>query len=231
MTDRPAADRVEEALSEYPEGAVVRIEDAGPIERAYSEAMHEDCDGAPPGHPLADHSPWSGSDLEGVEPWPSFVARLARHGLSITLDAVRSTAPATGPGLDAGEGPYKLPAYDALHDWQDRATAYSEALIAVGHHPTGKHESPGQYDSDSALACTAPGCLAALRAATEARSTGGVDEVGELREALEGELAGTAEWADHYTVEIPITLARRLRAALATTQPEHRDAGEERGDG
>lgn len=61
----------------------VRIEDFDPIERSYCEAQHELCDELPPGHPLAAHSPWSGSDLDGVEPWTDFVARLARHGLAI----------------------------------------------------------------------------------------------------------------------------------------------------
>ncbi len=78
---------------------VVRIENMTPIERAYAEAMHEDCGESPAGHPLADHSPWSGSDLDGVESWDDFTVRLARHGLTLTLDAARSVPsdrPASG---------------------------------------------------------------------------------------------------------------------------------------
>lgn len=72
------------AASGYPEGAVVRVEDMGPVERAFAEAEHERCeDGSP--HPLAAHSPWSGGDLDGGEPWSAFMDRLARHGLSLTL--------------------------------------------------------------------------------------------------------------------------------------------------
>jgi hypothetical protein len=74
-------------LREHPEGAVVRVEDMGPVERAYAEAMHEDCPEEPKGHPLSDHSPWSGGDLDGTEPWDAFVDRLARHGLTLTLAA------------------------------------------------------------------------------------------------------------------------------------------------
>jgi hypothetical protein len=82
----------------YPEDAVVRIEDFGPIERAYAEAMHEDCpDGDP--HPLSDHSPWSGGDLDGAEPWEAFTDRLARHGLVLALAA--SQEPESRGTLDA----------------------------------------------------------------------------------------------------------------------------------
>lgn len=68
---------------------VFHIESMGPVERAYAEAMHEGCTDGPE-HPLSAHSPWSGSDLDGVELWSEFTAKLARHGLTIvsahTLD-------------------------------------------------------------------------------------------------------------------------------------------------
>lgn len=63
---------------------VDRVEDMGPVERAFSEAMHEGCDDGGP-HPLSDHSPWSGGDLDGVETWAEYTARLARHGLTLSL--------------------------------------------------------------------------------------------------------------------------------------------------
>jgi hypothetical protein len=87
----PATPDTGEAGARYPDDAVVRVEDMGPVERAYAEAMHEDCtDG--PSHPLSDHSPWSGGDLDGTEPWPSFMARLERHG--VVLAATRREPPA-----------------------------------------------------------------------------------------------------------------------------------------
>jgi hypothetical protein len=78
----------------------VRIEDMGPLELAYAEAMHEGCEDGPP-HPLELHSPWSGSDLDGVETWYEFTARLARHGLTIeaivTLSPPSKEPPMTDP--------------------------------------------------------------------------------------------------------------------------------------
>jgi hypothetical protein len=53
--------------------------------------MHEDCWEQPPGHPLSQHSPWSGSDLDGIESWDDFVARLARHGLVLASQPVPET--------------------------------------------------------------------------------------------------------------------------------------------
>lgn len=70
---------------EYPVGSIVRVADMGPVERAWAEAEHEGCPEAPDGHPLSAHEPWSGGDLDGVETWASFEARLARHGLTLAL--------------------------------------------------------------------------------------------------------------------------------------------------
>lgn len=62
---------------------IERIEDFGPIELAFAEALHEFCNEEPVGHPLAHHSPWMGADLDGVPTWAQLTERLARHGLEI----------------------------------------------------------------------------------------------------------------------------------------------------
>lgn len=75
------------SIEEYPAGTVLRVEDMNPVHRAFAEAEHEDCPEEPPGHPLSAHAPWTGGDLDGVETWESFVARLARHGLTLAIEA------------------------------------------------------------------------------------------------------------------------------------------------
>ena len=56
--------------------------DMGPLERAYAEAHHELCDEGEP-HLLSAHEPWSGDEIG--EPWDDFMARLARHGLTLSF--------------------------------------------------------------------------------------------------------------------------------------------------
>lgn len=96
---------------------IVRVEDMGPVERAWAEAMHEECAEPPAGHPLADHSPWSGGDLDGVMTWEEFTALLARHGLVIAFDD--SPIDVRGPAPTAAE----------LRRWRER-------LIAAGVDPS-----------------------------------------------------------------------------------------------
>lgn len=73
-------------VEHYPEGSIVRVADMDPVERAFAVAEHETCEEFPIGHPLTDHEPWSGGDLDGVETWRSFTDRLSRHGLTIVLE-------------------------------------------------------------------------------------------------------------------------------------------------
>lgn len=51
---------------------------------------------------------------------------------------------------------------EALRDEQQYAGALSDALLRIGHHPFGHHESPTSYDGDSPRACSFPQCLARL---------------------------------------------------------------------
>jgi len=72
-------------IETYPVASRYSVDDMTPIERAWAEAEHEGCDEDPVGHALSEHSPWTGADLDGVETWRSFMARLARHGLTLVL--------------------------------------------------------------------------------------------------------------------------------------------------
>lgn len=51
---------------------------------------------------------------------------------------------------------------EALRDEQHYAGALSDALLRMGHHPFGHHESPTQYDGDSPRACSFAQCLSRL---------------------------------------------------------------------
>jgi hypothetical protein len=97
------------------EARVERAEDWTPIERAYAEAMHEDCPDPPAGHPVDDHSPWSGGDLDGTPTWAEFMAQLARHGLTLVLN-------------DAPLGAYEM----GYAGWnKEDATALVDELLAT----------------------------------------------------------------------------------------------------
>jgi hypothetical protein len=70
----------------------------------------------------------------------------------------------SAPSADAGGEPVDV-SRTALDEWQGIATDLSNALLAAGGHPVGRHELPDQYDSMSSLACTLDACIEAMRSA------------------------------------------------------------------
>jgi hypothetical protein len=49
---------------------------------------------------------------------------------------------------------------DTLGGWMLYASDLSNALLAMGHHATARHQSPNEYDAESGLACSIRECLA-----------------------------------------------------------------------
>lgn len=76
-------------------------------------------------------------------------------------------------------------AVERLREALDEERAYSwamrETLFRLGHHPVAKHQSPQQYDSESADACTIPACLAALQAEPSPETPGRICPSGHWR--------------------------------------------------
>jgi hypothetical protein len=103
--------------------------------------------------------------------------------------------------------------------------ALAAALQAVGCEPAcgdcgadiSYHAECGEGNGSLVWEVSTDALTAALAAA--GLSIVSTEELEGLRRDLDAEMAGTEDWADFYYVEVPIPLARRLRAALEGAKP------------
>ena len=144
----------------------------------------------------------------------SELARLVKKARRATLPVPASREATPSKDVAAGAG-----LRETLTEWQDTATAYSEAVIALGGHARAQHESPQQYDSESGMACIAPGCIAAL-ATPEARSPR--PETPRLTRALHSWLRHK-DWCNVKTDDPPNT--ERCKCGLAAAYAEGGEGG------